>query len=217
MEEIRKLHNKVKKTLIQKWVKAGDRVLDCGCGRGGDFWKWRDVGAKVVAIDPDGPSLEEARRRLKEINADIQVAQGDVRDAVALGKFDVVCYNFSIHYIFSDPILFQNSIEALGAIVPKGGLVIGITPDGSRMNFESKFMDPLGNTLEKNGDRLLVNLVDGPFYKDGPKEEPILDQNSFLKAMSKAGFVTIVWDTMLDRPNGHVSDFYTKFVFRKKY
>jgi SAM-dependent methyltransferase len=175
------------------------------------------VGAKVVAIDPDGPSLEEARRRLKEINADIQVAQGDVRDAVSLGKFDVVCYNFSIHYIFSDPILFQNSIEALGSIVPKGGLVIGITPDGSRMNFESKFMDPLGNTLEKNGDRLLVNLVDGPFYKDGPKEEPILDQNSFLKAMSKAGFVTIVWDTMLDRPNGHVSDFYTKFVFRKKY
>jgi len=39
----------------------------------------------------------------------------------------------------------------------------------------------------------------------------------FKSAMSKAGFVTVMWEPMLKEPNGHVSDIYTAFAFRKKY
>jgi len=209
----------MKKNLIKKWVKPGDVVLDCGCGRGGDWWKWKDVGAKVVAIDPDADALTEASQRLKTVGAPITIiGPGTIEDAVAEGPFDVICYNFSIHYIFASPILLQNSIKALSKACRKGGLVIGITPDGSRMNFDSKFIDPLGNTLEKiNLQTLSVRLIDGPFYADGPKEEPILDQKVFVKSMSDAGFITLKWEPMLKEPNGHVSDIYTTFVFRKKY
>jgi len=53
MDAIRKFHNKVKKDLITEWVKPKSYVLDCGCGRGGDFWKWKSVNARLVAVDPD--------------------------------------------------------------------------------------------------------------------------------------------------------------------
>jgi ubiquinone/menaquinone biosynthesis C-methylase UbiE len=63
MDALRKLHNDCKRALIQRWVKRSDRVLDCGCGRGGDLHKWKASGAIVFAIDPDEASLQEAEER----------------------------------------------------------------------------------------------------------------------------------------------------------
>ena len=72
--------------------------------------------------------------------------------------------------------------------------------------------DRLRNTLEIRGDRLWVNLADGPFYADGPREEPMLDGPEFLERL---GFEVVMWEPMIPRPNGLISDLYTKFCLRK--
>jgi len=217
MDELRKLHNGAKKELITKWVRRGSSCLDCGCGRGGDWWKWKAVGVRVTAIDPDANSLIEAKKRAEDIGLDVKfLGQGDIRQAAQAGPFDVVCYNFAIHYIVDS---WAESLEALERSVKPGGMLIGITPEKDRaeamVGSDSRFQDALGNEFEIRNGRLMVRLADGPFYADGPKEEPLLDASSFHEALVARGFQRVVWEPMLKRPNGLVSDLYSKFVYRK--
>ena len=219
MEALRKLHNDRKRQLIQKWVRPGAFVLDCGCGRGGDWWKWKAVRARVAAIDPDPESLKEAEQRAHEMGFPVRfLGQGDIRQAAASGPFDVVCYNFSLHYIFHDPQTYQESLDAIALAVKPGGLLIGIAPEQERAEYLTtggQFKDPLGNTLEIKDARLWVSLTDGPFYADGPKSEPLLNAFNLKHAMRFRGFERLVWEPMLAKPNGLVSDLYSSFVFRK--
>jgi ubiquinone/menaquinone biosynthesis C-methylase UbiE len=217
MEALRKLHNGYKRQLIQKWVRPGSIVLDCGCGRGGDWHKWKAVRAHVSAIDPDPASLAEAESRAREMGFPVQfLGTGDIRQVA--DAYDVVCYNFSLHYIFADPQTYKESLDAIRRTVKPGGLLMGITPERARAEMLTgggQFKDPLGNTLEIKEDRLWVGLTDGPFYADGAKSEPLLDAFDLTHALASRGFSRLVWEPMLPVPNGHVSDLYSAFVFKK--
>jgi hypothetical protein len=79
----------------------------------------------------------------------------------------------------------------------------------------SRFVDKFGNEIEL-GERLKVRLADGPFYADGPREEPLLDAAVLIQSLAEVGFAMLIWEPMLNRPNGLISDLYSKFVFRKK-
>lgn len=219
--ELRKLHNDCKRKLISDCVEPKSFVLDCGCGRGGDWWKWKAVKARVAAIDPDAESLREAAARATDMKFDVWfLGPGDIRQAAFAGPFDVVCYNFSMHYIFSDQITFEDSIKALGVSVRAGGYLIGITPEKARaesmVDGSGRFIDNLGNEFTLGPKALCVRLVDGPFYADGPKTEPLLDAAVLIENLGRVGFELMTWEPMLKHPNGLVSDLYSKFVFRKK-
>ena len=170
----------------------------------------------MTAIDPDADSLTEARKRAAEIGLNVKFMDpGDIRHAASSGPFDVVCYNFSLHYIFEN---FKESLDAIQAAIKPGGLLIGITPERARAELLTNggvFTDPLGNTLEIRGDRLWVSLTDGPFYADGPKSEPLLDAALITDELTARGFTRITWEPMIPAPNWHVSDLYSTFVFRK--
>lgn len=225
MDALRKLHNNCKRELIKSWVSPGDAVLDCGCGRGGDWWKWKSVNARVFAIDPDPESLAEAEKRAKEMQPQgwpiVFLGRGTIIQAAFAGPFDVVCYNFSLHYIFEDEKTFNLSIKALACAVKPGGHLIGVTPE--RANAEKMadrhghFEDALGNgfLIFRGGRRLMVQLTDGPFYAEGGREEPLLDAAVLIDALEAAGFQKVLWEPMLPQPNGLVSDLYSKFVFKK--
>jgi len=222
MDELRKLHNSCKRDIITKWVRPGSTVLDCGCGRGGDWHKWKSVKAKIFAIDPDAESLAEAENRALGMKLDVWfLGQGDIRQAAFAGPFDVVCYNFSIHYIFQDPETFDLSIKAMALSVKPGGFLIGITPELARaegmVDQFGHYRDQFGNEIAlTHGNRnLLVRLVDGPFYADGGREEPTLDAQVLISKLKEVGFEKLVWEPMLPRPNGLISDLYSKFVFKK--
>jgi len=209
---MRQLHNKCKRDIIYTFVGPGARVLDCGCGRGGDLHKWKKSQAKeVVAIDPDEESLKEALSRAAESGSRVRIiGPGDIR--TIKGQFDVVCYNFSLHYIVDS---YEESLEAIRRALVPGGLLIGIVPEKARAEMLTNgqpWRDRLGNTLEIRGDRLWVNLADGPFYADGPREEPMLDGPEFIERL---GFEVLMWEPMIPTPNRLISDLYTKFSFRK--
>ena len=221
--ELRQLHNQIKREHISRWVPRRSHVLDCGCGRGGDWHKWKAVHARVSAIDPDPESIKEAESRAIDMEFGVWfLGLGDIRQAAFAGPYDVVCYNFSLHYIFEDPETFSLSIKALAVSVRPGGLLIGVTPEKARaeamVDQFGHFKDSLGNeiALLHANSRLMVRLVDGPFYADGGKEEPILDANVLIRALDHAGFEMVQWEPMIDKPNGLISDLYSKFVFRRR-
>jgi SAM-dependent methyltransferase len=218
MTDLRKTHNNYKRQLINQWVKNDMYVLDCGCGRGGDWWKWQAARVRLAAIDPDHDSLDEAERRAREMGLNVWfLGQGDIRQAAFAGPFDVVCYNFSLHYIFENELVLEHSLKALKVALKPGGLLIGITPEKARaesmVNSNGLFRDKLGNEFRVLGDRLSVKLSDGPFYADGAKEEPLLDGPILIQKLKALGFERRVWEPMVPRPTGLISDLYTKFVF----
>jgi ubiquinone/menaquinone biosynthesis C-methylase UbiE len=202
MDAIRKFHNKIKKDLIVEWVKPKSYVLDCGCGRGGDFWKWKSVDARLVAVDPDSQSLKEAEERARTAEFGVWLIEGTIQQAVDAGPFDVVCYNFSIQYE-------TEHIDLIKKAVKPGGYLIGVTPEKSLVE-NTKSPDVFGNTFEIIRDTLWMNVVDGPFYSDGPKQEPLLERDKFIQKLSPE-FKCIVWKPISNENN--VSSIYAQFVF----
>ena len=223
MNALRQLHNRAKRELITEWVRPGSKVLDCGCGRGGDIHKWKSVQAHVFAIDPDEASLREAEQRAHDSHVGIWfLGPGTIIEAQASGPYDVICYNFSLQYIFEDAVTYRTSLKALVASLAPGGFLIGVAPDKARAEAltgpKGHFRDALGNevSLPMGSERLHVRLADGPFYAAGGRSEPLLDSLRLIQDLDRLGISLVSWEPMIPIPNGLVSDLYSKFVFRKK-
>jgi len=217
MEELRKRHNQFKRELIESVTSPGAHVLDVGAGRGGDLQKWRarDPGG-INMCEPDAAALEEARRRAKNLKMRVNFYHGDVC-AAPKRPFDVICYNFSIHYIFETRELFETSIKAIRARAKKGTILCGIVPDSHRITMRAPVQDELGNffVMKRPGDgdfgeHVFVNIADGPYYQDGCKKEPIAHKDRLVTALESNGFALQTWVPL---HGSAVSELYSKFIF----
>jgi SAM-dependent methyltransferase len=217
MEEIRKAHNLFKREIIQA-VCQGDglQVLDVGCGYGGDLQKWKHVGAHVSMCDPSADALEEARTRAKGLKMHVSFYLGDV-SACPNRKYDVLCYNFSLHYIFASSDLFYRSIKEIRKRMKPGGTLAGIIPDSEAIIMRTPMQDDLGNFFLMKGtpeggfgEKLFVNLADTPYYEDGAKSEPMAYKDRLVTTLEQHGFHLVYWGPL----TGHrVSQMYSKFIF----
>ena len=221
-EHMRKMHNDAKRQLIQRWILPGTKVLDCGCGRGGEWHKWKAARVHVFAIDPDEESMREAEQRAHDIQFGVWfLGTGSIIQAAFAGPYDAICYNFSLQYICEDPATYRASLKAIACSLNPNGLLLGVVPEKARaealVDQYGHFKDPLGNefALIQGGRRLNVRLVDGPFYADGGREEPVLDASVLVADLMVLGLDLVLWEPMLNQPTGLISDLYSKFVFRK--
>lgn len=227
MEKLRKLHNKAKFDLIM-WAtdqRLNQVVLDVGCGRGGDMHKWHAKHVTVHGIDPDLEAINEANARLNESGyTQIGYWKADICTWNTPLLYDIICYNFSIQYIFNTQELFQKTIDAIELNIRPGGLLIGIVPDGDKiLHLPEKWSDSLGNTIERGpgrkegyGQMILVKLTDGPYYAQGAVPEPMCFKNLLVEGLEKNGFELVAWADMIGYKTGFISDIYSRFIFRCK-
>ena len=224
MDVIRKLHNDAKRDLIQRAVRNGQRALDVGCGFGGDIHKWAKVNAHVDMCDPNEQSVIEARKRIKEMGSKIRVIVGDIRDCQNI-KYDIICYNFSLQYIFENEKLFFDSIKNIKKRLKVGGKLIGCIPDAEKilMVRGAYFRDEIGNYFMRSthttgfgrlGEQIQVYLVDTPYYAFGPKPEPIAYQDILITHLENIGIMLDTWEPLVDHHTGpEISKLYRKFIF----
>mgnify|MGYP002834510010 FL=1 len=144
MEELRRTHNDAKRSLIEAITTEGNSVLHVGCGFGGDLQKWHRCGANISMCDPEPSALVEARSRAKNMRIRVNFYEGDIRDCPNR-KHDIVCYNFSLHYIFATKELFHESIREIRKRVKPGGYLAGIIPDSEKIVFKTPLVDDRGN------------------------------------------------------------------------
>jgi 2-polyprenyl-3-methyl-5-hydroxy-6-metoxy-1,4-benzoquinol methylase len=74
-------------------IRSGSRVLDLACGTGRHALAAASIGARVVAIDQDGASLEIARKEAATRGVEVDWRQLDLESAgdwAALGSYDAV-------------------------------------------------------------------------------------------------------------------------------
>jgi ubiquinone/menaquinone biosynthesis C-methylase UbiE len=216
MEDLRKHHNNEKRALIEKCTKKGDSILDVGCGFGGDLQKWRNVGANINMCEPSAEALEEAKTRAKNMKMRVNFYHGDIH-ACPNRKYDIVCYNFSLHYIFQTRELFTSTLHEIKKRMKPGGIFMGIIPDSEKIIFKTPYIDQDGNFFKMKessngnfGEKLFVHLIDTPYYADGPKSEPVAHKDLLVTQLENMGFYLVSWEGLGGNP---ISRLYSKFIF----
>ena len=137
-------HNTVKRALIE-WVGRqcpGGRLLDIGCGRGGDLRKWIAAALSYAkGLDISHLELHEARRRYREMGKVVTACEFQWCDRLGIdvwddpeAPYDCISSMFSLHYFWGS----SETAHALMAFVSRnlrpGGYFVGIVPDGRRIN-----------------------------------------------------------------------------------
>lgn len=193
---MRRTNNDIKREFLNRWVKPGSKVLDAGCGQGGDIHKWHALNVDYTGFDPNPLAIDEARRRAYRMDWEVlpKFLVGLIIDAPD-EQFDVVCYNFSFQY--QDPSGYKEIVRRL----KPGGLLLGIVPDPIRFG-----------EGPKNGISIFEGSVPGkvgiyisgtPYYEGGPIEEPIVTRGDVTSGL---GLVPVLW--------GESFSIYSKFVFQ---
>ena len=106
--------------VLERYVRAGDRVLDAGCGPGRFALELERLGAKVTALDISPVQIELLRGRLPGADAIV----GDVADLsrFADNAFDAsVCYGGPLSYLLDHAGV---AVAELARVTRRGGHVI---------------------------------------------------------------------------------------------
>ena len=170
IKNLRSYNNWVKSTLIQKFspdeiaTQVGGayyrerlKVLDIGCGKGGDLQKWEKAPQKVelyVGVDPASVSIRQAQERYSEMRRrrrGLFQAEFFVKDCygewigeiplirnVGIDKeptrwsqagFDVVSMMFCMHYAFETEEKARRMLQNVAGALKKGGRFLGVIPN----------------------------------------------------------------------------------------
>ena len=220
MEKLRQLHNDLKREFIMRSVRKNSLVLDVGAGRGGDLQKWRSVGARLYMCDPDEESLLEAMNRAVNVHPTTEFFKGDVLQAPGL-EFDVVCYNFSLQYIFQSEDYARMCIQSISRLLKPGGKFMGVVPDATKILkrpivWEGIERGPsIGKEGPRYGEMILVRFGDGPYYKNGAVPEPLCYKSLLVDLCFAAKMALIEWEPFSKEENGKITDIYSRFIFHK--
>jgi SAM-dependent methyltransferase len=169
--------------------------------------------------DPSADALVEAKSRASKMKGiDPTFYHGDILSCPSNKRYDIVCYNFSLHYIFASEKLFKQSIRAIRDRLKPGGKLIGVIPDSDSVLMETPFKDSLGNFFTRKestgygnfGEKIFVMLVDTPFYNGEAKSEPIAYKDLLVTELYDSGFQLEEWVPLA----GHkLSTLYSRFIF----
>jgi ubiquinone/menaquinone biosynthesis C-methylase UbiE len=105
---------------LRRFVRAGDRVLDVGCGPGRFTLELARIGARVVAADISSGQLELHRAHVPDDAVEARVL-ADVLDLsrFADGEFDAtVCYGGPISYVLDEA---PRAVAELARVTRPGG------------------------------------------------------------------------------------------------
>jgi ubiquinone/menaquinone biosynthesis C-methylase UbiE len=112
-------------------------VLDVGCGTGENF-EYLDKTASVTALDLSSEMIEEARRRRRQLGADIRLVVGDAEELpFPAGGFDTVISAFS-SCTFPD---YAAAFQQMVRVTKPGGRVLLVEHGRSSVGWIARRQD----------------------------------------------------------------------------
>ena len=145
---------------ITRWheIKAGMKVLEIGCGEGGNLLPLSKLGCNVTGVDIASCRIEEAKRFFMEEEAEGRFIAEDIFKLKELGcGYDIIiCHDVLEHISDKDQFLFR-----IAGYLSKGGIIF--------MSFPAWQM-PFGGHQQICRNKLLshlpfVHLLPGILYK----------------------------------------------------
>ena len=100
----------------------------------------------------------------------------------------------------------------------KGSVLVGCIPDSMSILMATPFKDHMDNFMSRGdttgygnfGEKVFVRLADTPFYKDGPKSEPIAYKDLLVTHLEELGIRLVVWESL---EKYDISKLYSRFIF----
>jgi 2-polyprenyl-3-methyl-5-hydroxy-6-metoxy-1,4-benzoquinol methylase len=144
-------------------VRAGERVLDVGCGEGCFSAALQGAGARVVGVDVAEEPLRRARARHPQL--DVRLIDGDGPWELQDASFDVVWAGEVLEHVLDTAAFLSEARRVLRS----GGSLLVSTPDHrrtsllalalSRRAFAAHF-DPLGDHVRFYSRQTLSELIE---------------------------------------------------------
>jgi hypothetical protein len=142
IKEMRKYHNKEKKSIIQKYARK-KRVLDLGIGFGGDLQKYQESEiTRLIGVEPSETNLVECQHRLDTTyltlkpNTLIVQAKGEewdkIRPFVSPERMQIVSSFFSLTFLFESREKLGSFLHTVNESLEEGGYFIGTMMSGEK-------------------------------------------------------------------------------------
>ncbi|KAJ9098690.1 hypothetical protein QFC21_004338 [Naganishia friedmannii] len=188
---LRSCNNWIKAVMIQTYVRRrperqwsgrepNGRVLDMGCGKGGDIAKWDNANIEeYVGIDVAEGSIEDFKTRLREMKrrlrykADLYVLDCFRTSILELPRdklkpgFDNVSMQFCIHYAFEKVQSVRQMLENVAMFLREGGIYFGTTVSKDKIVAALNEIPPEAEELVISNDLFRMEFTerehDGPF------------------------------------------------------
>jgi trans-aconitate methyltransferase len=157
-------------------VKAGERILDVGCGTGHLTEQIATLGAKVVGVDRSAEMIQQAREKYPALQFEVV----DAREIAFAEPFDAVFSNATLHWI-SEPERVINGIARV--LRPRGRFVAEFGGKGN----VAALMDAVERAWRKVG----VGAAPKPWYYPSVAE--------YAGLLEKHG-LEVTYATLFDRP-----------------
>ncbi|KAI0350092.1 hypothetical protein OH77DRAFT_1102371 [Trametes cingulata] len=118
------------------------RVLDMGCGKGGDLTKWAKANvAEYVGLDIAAVSIDQARQRhltsrgarfvadFFALDCYSHVLSDALPPTLLATPFDVVSMQFCMHYAFESEVKARTMLKNVSTWLRPGGIFVGTIPN----------------------------------------------------------------------------------------
>lgn len=135
--------NIVKSNLLNSHFNKGEIIMDIGSGRGGDVGKWKNIGLKVIAVDPSLKHLEMLRDRAEKIGYDnIDILYTEAEDTKSItnhikekgyGLMDGITAFFSLTFFGEEDEKMLNLVNTIHSNLKDNAVFICIVLDGERV------------------------------------------------------------------------------------
>ena len=152
----RNVHNFLKSVWINRFVKENARILDLGCGHGGDFWKIQYRKPLLYwGVDLSNIALIHAITRCHifppSVNLRLSCFDFVLCPEYFCQKlsFDIVLSNFSVHYAFQNEKTAKHCIQCIYDSLKKDGFFIGVIPISSVSYSTHTYKQPDDNRLHE--------------------------------------------------------------------
>lgn len=136
---LKRVHNAFKEDLLADFAPCAGFLVDVGCGRGGDIWKWSRIGVRnAIGFDVSESQIDEASRRSYDAGFATYAfeqcsASLDELDDVPDGCADVATSMFSLNYFFGSEESALGVFRRAARILRLGGRFVGVYAEGDKV------------------------------------------------------------------------------------
>lgn len=154
-------------SMLERYIKPGNRVLDIGGGPGRYSIHFAEMGCDVTLVDLSDGNIDLARQKAAEAGVTIQSHAANCLelDQLGLGEYDHVLLMGPLYHLVEDGERIRAVRQALAHLKPGGNLYVSFILDFAGILYDLKYSGVVVEDMHiPESVKLLDNILEGQNY-----------------------------------------------------